>query len=98
MSDTAHLIAFARVWSHYGGGSAEDIFVEFGLTENEYFTRLDKVLRKRSPDISLAADELARIKRVCGARLHGHAVATGSSNSTPSITIDDAAAAAHAAS
>lgn len=46
----AHLVAFARRWLPYGGGSRGDILVEFGLTEDEYFTRLLAVLPEAGLD------------------------------------------------
>lgn len=38
--DRGRLMTFAMQWYRYGGGSGEDIFVEFGLTEVAYFQRL----------------------------------------------------------
>ena len=35
------MLRFAVRWEPYGGGSAEEIFVAFGLDEAEYFTRVD---------------------------------------------------------
>ena len=34
------LLAFAQRWSRFGGGDAEDIMVEFGLTEEAYLNRV----------------------------------------------------------
>src|SRR5262245_33518660 len=33
------IIEFIRRWHRFGGGSARDIFVEFGLAEHEFFRR-----------------------------------------------------------
>ncbi len=38
------IVAFAKVWAPYGGGSQADIFVTFGLTVEQYFTRLTILL------------------------------------------------------
>lgn len=33
------IIDFIRRWHRFGGGSARDIFEEFGLSEHEFFSR-----------------------------------------------------------
>ena len=33
------MLEFIRRWHRFGGGSARDIFVEFGLAEHEFFGR-----------------------------------------------------------
>ncbi|NMM92186.1 hypothetical protein B2J88_49430 [Rhodococcus sp. SRB_17] len=45
MTNDDHLLAFALKWRHWGGGSAGDILVEFGLTPTTYFQRLHDYLR-----------------------------------------------------
>ncbi|TJZ76054.1 DUF3263 domain-containing protein [Rhodococcus oryzae] len=40
MTENDHLLAFALKWRHWGGGSAGDILVEFGITPTDYFQRL----------------------------------------------------------
>ncbi|WP_280295675.1 DUF3263 domain-containing protein [Nocardia abscessus] len=40
MDREADLLEFALVWRHWGGGSDADIFVEFGISPGEYFSRL----------------------------------------------------------
>ena len=63
----ADILDFARRWYHYGGGSAEDILVEFGITEHEYFHRLGAVLDTRSFDPD--DKEIDAIRVVVAARL-----------------------------
>src|SRR6476619_1183991 len=48
MTDNDHLLAFALKWRHWGGGSAGDILVEFGLTPTMYFQRLRHYLHSGS--------------------------------------------------
>ena len=38
------MVAFLRRWYVYGGGRAEDILVEFGLTPHEFFGRVKVLL------------------------------------------------------
>lgn len=40
------LVAFAVTWEPYGGASAEDVFVEFGIDMNEYRHRLFVILSR----------------------------------------------------
>ncbi|CAG7587384.1 MULTISPECIES: DUF3263 domain-containing protein [Rhodococcus] len=51
--NTNYLLTFARKWRHRGGGSGEDILVEFGLSQREYFRKLLSLLDQR---IGAAAD------------------------------------------
>lgn len=44
------LLTFAQRWSRFGGGDAEDIMVEFGLTEQAYFSRVLDVLERSDLD------------------------------------------------
>lgn len=67
--DHAEMVDFARRWYPYGGGTAEDILVEFGIGEHEYFRRLTEIIDGLQPadqDVvvyaamrSVAADRLA---------------------------------------
>lgn len=43
-TEHAEILDFARRWLPYGGGTAEDILVEFGIGEREYFRRLGEIL------------------------------------------------------
>ncbi|ORM33444.1 DUF3263 domain-containing protein [Williamsia sp. 1135] len=62
------ILDFARRWYPYGGGTAEDILVEFGIAEREYFRRLSDIL-----DGNEAADvdrsTFAAMKQVAADRL-----------------------------
>jgi hypothetical protein len=40
------LVAFAVKWEPYGGASAEDVFVEFGIDMSEYRRRLFVMLSR----------------------------------------------------
>jgi hypothetical protein len=42
--DRSRMLGFAQRWNAYGGGDVEDIMVEFGISETEYFTRLQHIL------------------------------------------------------
>lgn len=47
--DQAELLDFALRWYPYGGGTAEDILVEFGISEHEYFRRLSLIIDSLQP-------------------------------------------------
>jgi hypothetical protein len=76
------MLEFVRRWHRFGGGSAQDIFVEFGLNEQEYFSRVLKLVGESAPDdpgVASTADD--QIRKVCRWRLyllaerhHRHAV------------------------
>jgi hypothetical protein len=66
-TDQARLVEFALRWQPYGGGSAEDIFVEFGLTEKVYFERLSDVLYAGAAVLTPAAH--AALRAICTSRL-----------------------------
>lgn len=66
------LVAFAVLWEPFGGASASDVFVEFGLGVGEYRRRLrerldahdrdclDPALRDRLVEYSRRRDECVR--------------------------------------
>jgi hypothetical protein len=59
---------FIRRWHRFGGGSARDIFEEFGLGEHEFFTETIELLG--STGASGVSEETAiRIRKVCRWRL-----------------------------
>ncbi|WP_072803771.1 DUF3263 domain-containing protein [Rhodococcoides yunnanense] len=65
----AAILTFARSWYGYGGGSAEDIYVEFGLPARTYFERLRQILD--SPTAANVDEETRDAMRsVCVRRLH----------------------------
>ena len=60
------LLEYAMTWRHWGGGHAEEIFVQFGISSAEYFTRLELILREGHyrcpPRVRLELLELCRRK------------------------------------
>lgn len=48
-ADQAELLDFAQRWYPYGGGTAEDILVEFGISAHEYFRRLSEIIDSVQP-------------------------------------------------
>lgn len=69
MTHSQELLSFAMRWHRYDGGEPEDILVEFGLTEVDYFTRLRDVVRNAGLDDDMrnAMDRLA-VRRLLIAR------------------------------
>lgn len=67
-SDKDRAIEFARRWAPGGGGSAEDIFVQFGVSEPVFFTRLAYFL-DTSPSGTVPPDTLAILRAMCEQRL-----------------------------
>jgi hypothetical protein len=66
--EAERMLDFARRWYPYGGGSAEDILVEFGIGERDYFQRLADVLD--SPQAGPEKENVvAAIREVCARRL-----------------------------
>jgi hypothetical protein len=62
------IIDFIRRWHRFGGGSARDIFEEFGLSEHEFFTTTAELLG--STGAAGVSEETAnRIRKVCRWRL-----------------------------
>lgn len=62
------ILAFARSWYGYGGGSDEDIYVEFGLPARAYFERLRTLLQGPAAD-SLDPQMRDEMRAVCMRRL-----------------------------
>jgi hypothetical protein len=62
------MIAFAKVWAPYGGGSQADIFIRFGLIAKQYFTRLTTLLGSSSA-AELTAAQRRTVFEVCVRRL-----------------------------
>lgn len=48
LTDIAELLAFATKWEPYGGAPTVDIFVTFGLTDDQYRSRLAQALTSTS--------------------------------------------------
>jgi hypothetical protein len=66
--EVERMLDFAHRWYPYGGGSADDILVEFGIGERDFFERLTDVLdtgQVEGHDQSV----VAAIRQVCTNRL-----------------------------
>ncbi|TQR84316.1 hypothetical protein D8S82_22480 [Mycobacterium hodleri] len=64
------MLEFVRRWHRFGGGSAQDIFVEFGLNEQEFFSRVLHLVGAAAPagpGVASTADN--QIRKVCRWRL-----------------------------
>lgn len=59
------IVRFALMWRHWGGGSAGDIFVEFGISPRAYFERLTGLLNV----VELSSVETEQIRAICTERL-----------------------------
>ncbi|MDF3307927.1 hypothetical protein P3H15_23165 [Rhodococcus sp. T2V] len=65
-----YMITFAKKWRHRGGGSGEDILVEFGLSQAEYFRQLQMILDERAGAASdLPPDLRHELLSICRSRL-----------------------------
>ena len=66
--EVERMLDFARRWYPYSGGSADDILVEFGIGERDYFERLTDAL---DTDQAGGQDQsvVAAIRQVCTRRL-----------------------------
>lgn len=68
MTDEAAILAFAVKWRHWNGGPDEDIFVAFGITPEEYFHRLRRLLTMHRWN-QLDPRVLEQLVRICDERL-----------------------------
>jgi hypothetical protein len=68
-TEVDHMLDFIRCWYRYGGGSAEDIFIRFGVTADLFFGRVDAAIAQQRPSRSLPAQEIAEIRNVCRRRM-----------------------------
>lgn len=68
-SEQTSMLEFAVRWCPYGGGEPGDILVEFGLTDQDYFTRLSTLLTTRSLATGLDQATLAALRATCQHRL-----------------------------
>jgi hypothetical protein len=63
-----NMLEFIRRWHRFGGGSARDIYVEFGLAEHEFFGRTLELLQTGL--FAAMTEETAEyIRKVCRWRL-----------------------------
>jgi Protein of unknown function (DUF3263) len=44
--DDRHLLVFAIRWMPYGGGPADEIFIQFGMTPQRFYERLQEVIER----------------------------------------------------
>ena len=65
-SERARLVGFAVRWLPFGGGSAEEIFVEFGLTQPAYLERLAQALQ--AGDVPVSEATRAGLEQMCARR------------------------------
>ncbi|AGB22248.1 hypothetical protein Mycsm_01869 [Mycobacterium sp. JS623] len=77
------MVEFIRRWYRFGGGSARDIFEQFGLGEQEFFTRVLDLVQAVAPAEALGLPAMAHndIRKVCRWRLHILAPSTNRSTS-----------------
>jgi len=68
MTDEAAILAFAVKWRHWNGGPDEDIFVTFGISPEDYFHRLRRLLTKHRWN-RLDPQVLTDLVRICDDRL-----------------------------
>ncbi|WP_396922438.1 hypothetical protein [Mycolicibacterium sp.] len=61
---------FVRRWHLYGGGPAAQIFVEFGISESEFFTRTLQLLGSDYIASRIDAGTMGRLRDVCELRLN----------------------------
>jgi hypothetical protein len=78
------MVEFIRRWYRFGGGSAREIFEEFGLDEHEFFIRvLDLLQTAVSADaLGLSAMAYNEIRKVCRSRLLAPARSTNFSTTS----------------
>lgn len=65
-TEKARILGFALQWQHYGGGSNEDIYVNFGLSPRQYFMRLLRILRGPT---ELEIRVISELNELCASRL-----------------------------
>ena len=68
IGDERAMIEFIRRWHRFGGGSARDIFAEFGLAEHGFFRRTLELLQT-GPFAGINEETAKNIRKVCRWRL-----------------------------
>ena len=73
------MVEFIRRWYRFGGGTAQEIFEEFGLGEQEFFIRVLDLFQTVVPADARGLTAMAHneIRKVCRWRMH---VTTRSTN------------------
>lgn len=65
-----YMVTFAKKCRHRGGGSGEEILVEFGLSQSEYFRQLHSLLGRRIGAAADLPDDIHReLTAICRRRL-----------------------------
>jgi len=82
MTDEAAMLAFAVKWRHWNGGPDEDIFVEFGISAEDYFHRLRRLLTKHRWN-RLDPQILEHLVRICDDRLRIIDIRSGGDRARP---------------
>ena len=78
LREERELVAFAARWYPFGGASAEDIMLTFGLQPSLYYTRLGHVLDYyTSTQLGVSAEIHAQLRERCWARIHAAESAIG---------------------
>ncbi|WP_163888781.1 hypothetical protein [Mycolicibacterium hippocampi] len=63
------MIEFVTRWHLYGGGPASEIFVDFGISEREFFARTLRLLATDYTASHVDAATAGRLREVCRRRL-----------------------------
>ncbi len=69
MNDHDAILTFALKWRHWNGGSAEDIFVRFGITPAQFFRRLRSIVEAEEQS-DLSPEIAAELAYICDLRLN----------------------------
>ncbi|MCE4266429.1 MULTISPECIES: hypothetical protein [Rhodococcus] len=69
MNDHDAILTFALKWRHWNGGPAEDIFVQFGITPDQFFRRLHSILEVEEQS-DLSPEIAAELAYICDLRLN----------------------------
>ena len=67
-SKQQQMIQFETDWYSLGGGSSRQIVEEFGLTDRDFFSQVDRLV-DTDPPSGLTAAELRRMRQVIRRRL-----------------------------
>ena len=65
-TEKTRMLSFALQWQQYGGGSNEEIYVNFGLSPMQYFMRLLRILRSPT-DLDMSV--ISELNAICTSRL-----------------------------
>jgi hypothetical protein len=67
--EQTRMLEFASRWAPFGGGTAGDILVEFGLSEQVFYTRVSALVNARPVATGLDAATIGSIQDACRKRL-----------------------------